>query len=176
MAASQKRKQIERKREYKNSYSDGNVAYEIAPSYQPQTEGQTKNPKSVKKREHHSVAFFHYFKLIVSVFVVFAGCLLIMVSFATVTQQRVQNQKLKEELSAIQNENNSEEAELINQINLDYVAKQAKERLGMSEPQSYQVIYIDVPKQSYTVQYSTPDAGEKSSFSFDKLINFLKRE
>ena len=58
---------------------------------------------------------------------------------------------------------------------MDYIKQEATERLGMSEPQSYQVVYIDVPKQSYTVQYAEDDGVESTSL-LDKIKNILKKD
>ena len=61
------------------------------------------------------------------------------------------------------------------QLDMDYIRTEATERLGMSEPQSYQVVYIDVPKQSYTVQHNAEDVAEGASI-LTKVTNLWKKD
>ena len=58
---------------------------------------------------------------------------------------------------------------------MDYIRTEATERLGMSEPQSYQVVYIDVPKQSYTVQHNADDVAEGTSI-LTKVTDLWKKD
>lgn len=178
----EKRRNKKAKKTTKNAYYHGNVAYDVAPAYIPEPERPYKKPTlkpnrlTKKEKAEQREAFRHSFKLICSIILIFAGCLVMMVSYATVTQQRIENQNLREKLAKMQSENISVEADLTNQLNLDYVATQAKERLGMAEPQTYQVVYIDVPKQSYTVQYDVTTSKEEQKFSWKKLMDFFRKE
>ncbi len=81
----------------------------------------------------------------------------------------------KSKLEDLKAANDVLEAELTAQLDLDYIKQEATERLGMSEPQSYQMVYIDVPKQSYTVQYDTEDTTEQMSL-WRKLLNIFKKD
>lgn len=171
------------KDEYKSALYNGNVAYEFAPAYEPQPVEKIPEPSPIpyerpyhrEKAERRKIAK-HNFKLICSVVVVFAGCLVTMVSYASVTEQRVTNSRLKEELAAMQSENTAAEAEITGQLNLDYVANEAKGRLGMTEPQPYQVVYIEVPKQSYTVQFDTESAEADKGFSINSILDIFKKD
>ena len=48
-------------------------------------------------------------------------------------------------------------------------------RLGMAEPQPYQIVYIDVPKQSYTVQHADDEAEQEPSV-LSKISNIVKKD
>ena len=90
-------------------------------------------------------------------------------------RQRIANSKLKDELVALKSENTTLQAEISDSVDLDYIKKEATERMGMTEPQPYQIIYIDVPKQSYNVQYSNSEVQEDDGFSFKKLLEMFKK-
>lgn len=55
-----------------------------------------------------------------------------------------------------------------------YIEQEAKTRLGMIEPQAYQIVYIDVPKQSYTVQYEAQAEEKEKGFGIGKFLDVIK--
>jgi len=61
-------------------------------------------------------------------------------------------------------------------IYLEYIKQEAMKRLGMAEPQTYQIVYIDVPKQSYTVQYAADENEKEEPSFFASILNFLKKD
>ena len=93
--------------------------------------------------------------------VLFVGCLAFMGMHVLVDNAEVSLRRQK--------------AELTEQLDMDYIRTEATERLGMSEPQSYQVVYIDVPKQSYTVQHNADDAAEGTSI-LTKVTDLWKKD
>ena len=97
-----------------------------------------------------------------------------MVTNAEVDRQRVENNKLRDELSQLKNENLNLQSEITDNTDLAYIEKEAKTRLSMTEPQPYQIVYIDVPKQSYTVQYSAQEKKAESSFGLKTAFSTLK--
>jgi cell division protein FtsB len=125
---------------------------------------------AIEKRER----LVHRIKLSVAVLGVFSGCFVTMASYALVAEQRVENTKLSDQLIGIQNENASLQAEISDKVDLEYIESEAVNRLGMAEPQPYQIMYIDVPKQSYTVQYGAVDSEEKEKFSIASIVSLFK--
>ena len=88
---------------------------------------------------------------------------------------RVNNNILKTELSELKNENLNLMSEMTDNTDLVYIEQEAKTRLGMVEPQSYQLKYIDVPKQSYTVQYAAADIEKiDDGFGITSFLGILK--
>ncbi len=78
---------------------------------------------------------------------------------------------LREELNELKEDNYYLESDFDNNLNLDYIEEVAINRLGMQKPLSYQIKYINVPKQSYTILYNT--AEEKKGFWENiKELNF----
>lgn len=131
---------------------------------------EAKRANAIEKRER----LVHRVKLSVAVLGVFSGCLVTMASYALVAEQRVENSKLNDQLISIQNENASLQAEISDKIDLEYIESEAVNRLGMAEPQPYQIMYIDVPKQSYTVQYGKDESEKEDKFSFASIVSLFK--
>ncbi len=78
---------------------------------------------------------------------------------------------LQSELNELKEDNYYLESEFDNNLNLDYIEEVALTRLGMQKPSSYQIKYINVPKQSYTVIYNTDESAD-SFFSHLKDLDF----
>lgn len=131
---------------------------------------EAKRINAIEKKERLA----HRVKLCVAVLGVFSGCLVTMASYALVAEQRIKNSKLNDQLIAIQNENVSLQSEISDKIDLEYIESEAVNRLGMAEPQPYQIIYIDVPKQSYTVQYGKTESEKKDKFSIASIVSLFK--
>lgn len=153
MAANRKRRSVKQVPQQNRYYTDGNLAYQLEPEKnvpvrQPKRAPQ---PRIKHKPPVHSIHVYFVMAL------VFLGCVGFMGSGVLVQNKEMQIRQQKNELSELQAQNAILEAELAEQIDLDYIKQEAITRLGMAEPQSYQVVYIDVPKQSYTVQYAVDD-------------------
>lgn len=182
-------RRIKRQKEYKNAvYNNGNVAYEIQPVYYPENESFPipAPPKlRVNKKKHvakHAAVRViseykvHKVKIIMAVSVVFVCSVAVMGSSAILEQQRVGINQLKEQLSIVENENLTLQSEISEQADMKYIEEQAKTRLGMSAPKSYQTVYINVPKESYTMQYNIEEEKEEEDFFLSKLFNMFKKD
>ncbi|MFI3174146.1 MAG: hypothetical protein R3Y53_02955 [Bacillota bacterium] len=88
------------------------------------------------------------------VFLIFAGAIAFMTTKVQVDNISFEIRQANEELKGLQDMNAILAAELANEVDLDYIKSEAVNRLGMAEPQPYQIIHIDVPKTGYTVQYT----------------------
>ena len=116
----------------------------------------------------------HGLKLICALMFVFSGCIVTMASYAAVDGQRVSNNALKTELSTLKNQNSELQAKIADETDLTYIEQEARGRLGMTEPQPYQLVYISVPQQSYTVQYEAGSEEQEEGFGPDEFVNTLK--
>ncbi|MCD8091275.1 MAG: septum formation initiator family protein [Clostridiales bacterium] len=67
---------------------------------------------------------------------------------------------LQSELNELKEDNYYLENEFDNNLNLEYIEEVAINKLGMQKPSSYQIKYISVPKQSYTILYNTDEEQE----------------
>ena len=90
--------------------------------------------------------------------------------------QEVQIREKKDELATLKSQNAILEAELAEQIDLEYIKQEAINRLGMAEPQPYQIVYIDVPKDSYTIQYAADEVVEEEPSFIASILNLFKKD
>lgn len=158
-------------------YTYGNVAHELQPDYSPyrfrEEEEERRKEEAraaqAEARENRMISV----KMIAMAVVLFLGCIAFMGMNVVVDQAEVSLRQQKSELEDLRSANAILEAEMVEQLDMDYIKTEATERLGMSEPQSYQVVYIDVPKQSYTVQHNVDDAANEPSF-LEKILNLWK--
>lgn len=183
------------RRKYRNNYSNYNsssaaYAYQVdASSAQPILDDpilteqeyiretkkiEIKRARAVEAAIDKRERLVHRLKLSIAMLGVFSGCFVTMASYASVARQRIENAKLNDELIGIQNENVSLQAEISDKVDLAYIESEAVNRLGMAEPQPYQIVYIDVPKQSYTVQYGAVESEEENKFSIASITKLFK--
>ncbi len=166
-------------RPYSSSrYNTSSNAYDYDTGiFEDESERIRREAQKKEERENEIIkrkGFIHRIKFTVAILAVFAGCIVTMVTNAEVTRQRVENNKLRDELSRLKNENLNLKSEITDNTDLAYIEKEAKTRLGMTEPQPYQIVYIDVPKQSYTVQYSAQEQKAESGFGLKTAFSTLK--
>ncbi len=159
-------------------YNTSSNAYDFDREiYERENERQRAEEQKRLERQAESVkrkSFVHRAKFTIAIFFVFAGCIVTMASNAAVDRQRVVNNDLKDQLAQLKNENINLQSKINDNTDLAYIEQAAKTRLGMSEPQPYQIIYIDVPKQSYTVQYEAETEQEKEGFGISKFFDVMK--
>ena len=160
-------------------YTYGNVAYELQPDYSPyrfreEEEERRKEEERLAKEEARENRIASA-KMIGVALVLFLGCIAFMGMNVLVDNAEVSLRKQKSELENLKSSNAILEAELTEQLDMDFIRTEATERLGMNEPQSYQVVYIDVPKQSYTVQHNADDAADEVSL-LTRIANFWKKD
>ncbi|WP_058485632.1 FtsB family cell division protein [Defluviitalea phaphyphila] len=136
-----------------------------------------------KQKEEKKKRIIKYkLKLIGNVFLIFLGCLFLMKQYASITSNQKEIKNMKKELEEIQNANILLKSEIAKSIDLDMVKQKAMQELGMVEPSPHQIIYIDVPKISYTAYYEPKQEDEeedKENFltaSFFDFFNWFKRE
>ena len=159
-------------------YTYGNVAYELQLDYNPyrfreEEEERRKAEERLAKEEARENRISSV-KMLGVALVLFLGCLAFMGMHVVVDNAEVSLRRQKAELESLKSANAILEAELTEQLDMDFIRTEATERLGMSEPQSYQVVYIDVPKQSYTVQHNVDDVANEASF-LAKVTNLWKK-
>ncbi|WP_455959651.1 FtsB family cell division protein [Anaerotignum lactatifermentans] len=106
---------------------------------------------------------------------IFAGCIAFMGATVIVKNQEVQIREKKDELATLKSQNAILEAELAEQVDLEYIKQEAINRLGMAEPQPYQIVYIDVPKDSYTIQYAADEVVEEEPSFIASILNLFKK-
>ena len=128
----------------------------------------TKNKKQAEKekaREARKVRFLIALNCIAILGALFA----VIWRNSLITQSFAQMQNLKSEISEIQKENDQLEISIQNNLNLNNIEQEAKEKLGMQKLTSKQTIYLNLPKKDY-VEPSTEEIVIEESQSFWKEI------
>lgn len=120
-----------------------------------------------KKQSKYKLAEYenpgHSFKVYFTIVSVFLFSMAILSIYAYNTELKININQLTSELKEVQENNNYLQAELSKNIDLDKVQKIATTKLGMQKPGTHQIIYINVPKQSYTVQYDIAEPSVKTN-------------
>lgn len=159
-------------------YTYGNVAYELQPDYTPYPLYEEKRRKEEAAKEARAEAREQRIstaKMILMALVLFAGCLAFMGMHVLVANEEVSLRKQKAELADLKAGNAILEAEITEKLDMDYIKEEAVKRLGMAEPQPYQIVYIDVPRQGYTVQHADDEAEQETSV-LEKISNMVKKD
>ncbi|MBQ4347015.1 MAG: hypothetical protein IJC39_01030 [Firmicutes bacterium] len=159
-------------------YNNTSVAYDHV--YLPEPPAERVPQRKVRSFREERLArrarSAHRFKLVLVIIAVFAGCITLMCAEASVESQRMKNKRLAEELSVLRAENAAIEADMSDELSIEYIKSEAINRLGMVEPQDYQIIHVTVPELSYTVSHSAASESESSGFSIRNVISLFKGE
>lgn len=157
----------------------GNVAYEFEPEYSPyytdeakeEDAGELERVRKIERREQRT----HSVRNVAVVMILFLGCIVFVGMHVIVANENLELRKQKSQLAELKAKNAILSAEITEQIDMDFIKKEATTRLGMAEPQPYQVIYIDVPKQSYTIQYAADEAVAEETI-FTRISKLIKKD
>jgi len=90
-----------------------------------------------------------------------------------INEHFVKLQSLKNELLALQKENEQLEVTIENNLNLSNVEETAREVLGMQKLDNNQKIYINLPKREYVEPASEKVIIEETNW-FDEIIKMIK--
>lgn len=141
------------------------------------SEDEHKYSDKRKREERAKKVRGHKLRVAGNVFLIFLGCLFLMVQYASITFNQNEIYNMKTELKEIQNTNVSLKSEIAESIDLTTIRQKAMENLGMVEPAPHQIVYIDIPKVSYTAYYQPKsESKEQSEESFvaASFFDFLK--
>lgn len=72
-------------------------------------------------------------------------------TYATYNLKQRQLQSLKTETRDLKSTISLTQAKISEKLDLDYVRERATKELGMKLPEAYQIVYIELPKESHTV-------------------------
>lgn len=83
--------------------------------------------------------------------VLFIGSFLYLNTYAAFNMKQVELKSTKTEIRKMNSTISLTEAKISEKLNLDYIRERAANELDMSEPLPHQIVYIELPKQSYTI-------------------------
>ncbi len=116
----------------------------------------------VKHAKEKEIVQLNMPKTIFSIAVIFILSLALLVSYAANSSRRLEIASKQAELAKITEENQYLKTTLEDNIDLSKIAKEA-EKLGLQKPQAYQITEVQVPNESYTVQYDAKIATQDKS-------------
>lgn len=131
---------------------------------------KAKRIKQIKEEERVPVSIFKVITMSVVITVMAVGILSVN---AANTRRQGEIVKMREQLEALNENNGYLEAKLNETVDLKRIEELAQSRLGMSKPKSYQIKYINVQRESYTVQYGTE---KEDKLTFAKVMDDLFKD
>ena len=106
--------------------------------------------------------------LLVAVF--FLGVFAWLISMAYADQTRFTLSSAQNTLKTIQQENTVLEKDLYEGYDLVEIEQIATTRLNMTKPEEYQLVVVNVPRASYSVQYEDVPETQSSGFNLAALL------
>lgn len=98
-------------------------------------------------------------RIVLCIFLVFGMCAVIMFRYAQISQINYDTNKLKNEYTALQNENARISIEILEAMDLNRIRETAETKLNMHKPDKSQIVYVSVPKEDVTI-LATKDQSE----------------
>ena len=146
----------------------------LEPQYEPRRNPYEKKKSSTKKLKKVSKQTNKKLKprvkLVIYIAVSFATLFAISYQNSLITESFNQKEDLKENLSAIEKENEQLKVNIEKSLNLNKVEQAAKEMLGMQKLDNSQKVYISLPKEDYIEVPSEELIIEEEKNFFEKLV------
>jgi len=102
--------------------------------------------------------------------VFFLGVFAWLISMAYADQTRFTLSSAQNTLKTIQQENTVLEKDLYEGYDLVEIEQIATTRLNMTKPEEYQLVVVNVPRASYSVQYEDVPETQSSGFNLAALL------
>ncbi len=178
----------------KSYYSYGSEAYKYYPEFEygrrrrkdTRVERKKIRRKNIEERKVPQKARVrrktHYefiksrkidFKAYFAIGIFFSFVIVFICLFAVNTKKESEINGHLEELKKLEESNYMLKTEAAKNINLEEIEKIAKTRLNMQKPAPHQIVYINIPKQSYTIQYENSVDKKDDDFSLKNIFNNL---
>lgn len=148
-----------------SSYNYTSVAHDY--SYRSY-EHTSRNKAAVTRPRKKERTLLSLSKTYVTIAILFTFTLSFLCAQASNTGRREEIASMRAQLAAIEADNEYLRTSIEDNIDLKALEQEAV-KLGMQKPAEYQLMKINVPKESYTVQYDTKPQTEEQSF-----IEFIK--
>ena len=102
------------------------------------------------------------FKTVCLISVFFGACFLIIYRYAIITEINYKVDKYAKIYEELKNENARLKVEIDKDTDLDQIREIAEKKLGMQRPDKYQIVYLSVPKNDYTVVVNADKIDNKA--------------
>ena len=145
----------EEKEKY-NSYQYDSVARAYAQPLEPVKIPVTGNPR----RKHKAapapkVDIAFGVQVTLCGMVLFACSMIYIHSYSSLRARQNELNTLKTQKIAIANQITNVQAQMTKKLDLETIKKRAEKELGMQKPYAYQVVYLDLPEDSYTTYHES---------------------
>lgn len=90
-------------------------------------------------------------KIMLSIFLIFGMCAVIMFRYAQISQLNYDTNKLSKQYTELQNENKRLSIEIEKAMDLNGIREIAETKLKMHKPDKSQIVYINVPKEDMII-------------------------
>ena len=151
----------------------------LEPEYRP-IENPYKNKKTTTKKKattnnKKSVKHALKPKIKVALYIAAGFAILFTISYrnSLITERFNQKEKLKQDVAAVQKENEQLKVNIESSLNLNNVEQQAKEKLGMQKLDNSQKIYINLPKKDYIESAAEEVVIDENLNIWQKIIKGL---
>ncbi len=125
--------------------SEAHDYYEQAPLQIPS------HTPSRRKKSRRKIDIGFIVHISICSLLVFLGSFLYIHEYAQFSAGQKELRDIKNEIRNTKSTISFTEAKMSEKLNLDYIRERASKELGMSEPMAHQIVYIELPKDSYVV-------------------------
>lgn len=154
----------------KNNYVYGATAEKL--SYDVYEEN-----KVLKQKKRARSNLKQKFNTIVCLCTIFTMFMVIMLRYGAITETNYNIASKKIQVEKIVNENVLMKIDIEKRMDLNRIRQIASTKLGMHEPEKYQIVYVDVPKNDYTERneeyIKSQGVLSKVSNSFEDISNLF---
>lgn len=168
---------------YRVRYQYETSPRKLEPEYEPPKENPYSKKKSstlkkkdsqVKKKTKTKRHLKKHVKAVLYIAFIFSALFVISYRNSVINEIFTTNEALKEDLAAIQKENEQLQVSIENSLNLSNIEKLAEERLGMQKLDSSQKVYVSLDKEDYVESAAQEvEIDEDDSNWLDSVIEFL---
>lgn len=153
----------------------------LQPEYEPRKNPYEKKKSSTQKAKKQNTQkqtkkqLKPKVKLVMYIAIGFAILFGISYQNSLITENFNQKAELKEQLSAIEKENEQLKVNIEKSLNLNNVEQSAKEMLGMQKLDNSQKIYVSLPKEDYIESSLEEVIIEEDTNFWQKIIENIKK-
>ncbi len=149
-------------------YVEGTVAKKI--EYDVYEHNEVLKTKKIRKHNSRAKA-----KAILYIFLLFAMSSVVIYRYSKITELNYNLVKKVAEYNQLKEQNAFLKAKLDKDKNLLRIKQLAEERLGMQQPEKYQITYISVPKSDFSVALNASGSSKEKNGMFALILDRVGR-
>lgn len=139
-------------------------------------QAERKKTRALRQKKRRRVTLFI---MLITLSIIFASSILILVRYVAITEATTKTNGLLNQYNSLVASNQQMSIEISKMMDTSKIEEMAITRLGMSRPEKYQIVYINVDKKDY-VEFATKDIKTSQngflasiSKSFGGLLEYL---